>query len=165
MNIEDTIGQIVERNEIIETINNYAFGIDLRDWDLFRSVFTDEIEAHIGNPEAGPGITTADAWTERVRSALSGFKGTQHVFSNYRVNLDGDRASTIVYVQATHYLPNDQGDNHWTLAGYYNHELVRTDSGWKIRNYTENTLWTEGNTGLGALAAKEWQAAQAQSGS
>ena len=157
---EDNLQQLIDRQAIIDTIQSYAFGVDFRDWDLFRSVFTDEMEAHIGSPEAGPGVTTAEAWTERVRSGLSGYKGTQHFFSNFNINIDGGRASTIVYFQATHYLPNDQGDNHWTLAGYYNHDLVRTNAGWKIRNYTLNTVWTEGNYGLGALAAQQWQAAQ-----
>lgn len=155
--------EMLDRNAIIDTINNYAFGIDLHNWDLFRSIFTDEIEVHIGSPEDGPGIVTADAWTEIVRNGLSGYKGTHHFFSNFRINLDGDQASTIVYFQATHFLPNDQGDNLRTLAGYYNHDLVRTDAGWKIRNYTLNTVWTEGNQALGTLAAEQWQASQARS--
>jgi hypothetical protein len=113
------------------------------------------MEAHIGSPEDGPGAVTADAWTDIVRKGLSGYKGTQHMFSNYRIDLDGDRARTIVYFQATHFLPNDQGDNHWTLAGYYSHDLVRTGAGWKIRSYTLNTVWTEGNRALGTLAAEQ----------
>jgi hypothetical protein len=156
--------EMIDRNAILDTINNYAFGVDLRDWGLFRSVFTDEIEADIRIGDSnGPGATTADAWTEIVRNGLSGYKGTHHMFSNFRINLDGDRASTIVYFQATHYLPNDQGDNHWTLAGYYNHDLVRTNLGWKIRKYTLNTVWTEGNRAVATLAAEQWQASQAQS--
>jgi len=147
--------ELTDRSAIMDTINNYAFGIDLRDWDLFRSIFTDDIEAHIGSPEDGPGTVTADAWTDIVRKGLSGYKGTQHMFSNYRIDLDGDRASTVVYFQATHFLPNDQGDNHWTLAGYYNHDLVRTSGGWKIKSYTLNTVWTEGNRALGTLAAEQ----------
>ena len=157
---EDHLQQFVDREAIIKTIQSYAFGVDFRDWDLFGSIFTDPFDVDLTSLGLkNPAIRVAE-WVDIVRSGLSGYKGTQHLLSNFRINLDDDRASTIVYFQATHYLPNDQGDNHNTLAGYYNHTLTRTAQGWKIRKLVLNVVWTEGNYGLGALAAQQWQAAQ-----
>jgi len=68
-----------------------------------------------------------------------------------QTTLDARNGTLFIY-------PVCDTDNHWTLAGYYNHDLVRTNGGWKIRNYTLNTVWTEGNNGLGALAAQQRQA-------
>lgn len=158
---EDGSQRIIDRNDIIDTINNYAFGVDLRDWDLYRSIFADEFEADLtslGAPE--PQLVKVDDWVARVRDGLSGYKGTQHIMSNHRVTVEGDEARTAVYFQATHYLPNDQGDNHWTIGGYYEHTLMRTAQGWKIRKLKLTVTWNEGNRGLQALAAQAWQAAQ-----
>lgn len=158
---DDDVQRIIDRDAIIDTINNYAFGVDLRDWELYRSIFTDEFEADLSSLSGSePQLVTADDWVAQVRSGLSGYRGTQHIMSNHRVSIAGDEAKTKVYFQATHYLPNDQGDSHWSIGGYYDHTLVRTPQGWKIRKLKLTVIWSEGNRGLQTLAAQAWQASQ-----
>jgi hypothetical protein len=55
-------------------------------------------------------------------------------------------------MQAQHYLPNDQGDNVYTLGGYYTNRLVRTPRGWRIWACRLTVTWATGNRYLFDLA-------------
>ena len=51
-------------------------------------------------------------------------------------------------------------DSRWTIVGYYNNKLLRTEQGWKIRKFNLTNLWNEGNLYLRALNAQGRQAAR-----
>ena len=99
---------LLDRAEISDVQLRYATGLDSRDWPLFRSCFTDEIETDFTSVFGGePRKVGADRWTEAARRSLSGLKATQHMITNHVITVAGDDATCIAYVQARHFLPND----------------------------------------------------------
>jgi len=148
-----TLQALLDRAAISDTVIRYATGIDMRDWAAYRSCFTDEVDIDFTSWMGGAPIRmAADDWVAMVRESLSGFAATQHISSNHVITLDGDEATCVSYVQAQHYLPNDQGDNGFMLGGYYTNRLVRSPDGWRIRACRITITWSTGNRHVFELA-------------
>ena len=160
---DDALQMLLDHQAISDTVIRYATGIDMRDWDAYRSCFTDEVDIDFTSFGGGePQTMRADQWVAGVRAGLSGFKATQHISTNHVITLDGDDATCVSYMQAQHYLPNDKGDSSLTLGGYYTNSLVRTGSGWRIRRCHLTVTWTTGNRHVFELARERYAAAQGE---
>ncbi len=128
----------------------YAFGIDTRDWDLYRRTFTDQISADFSSYNGGePAVLSADDWVAGVRASLAGLDATQHTMSNPLIDLsdDGESARCRMQMQAAHFL-NDWPEPEFTIGGYYDNQLVHTEDGWKISAVTLNVWWRRGDFAL-----------------
>lgn len=160
-----TLDDLVDRAEIVDVLMNYATGIDSRDWPRYRSVFADEIELDFSSWSGNPPSTLAgDDWVAGVRGTLSGFDGTQHMLTNPVVELDGDRATVTLYMNAHHYL-NIEGEHHLhSIGGYYTHRMVRTADGWRSAACKLTVTWEKGDRGLFGIAAERWAAKQDAAG-
>lgn len=147
--------ELKDKADIQDLIHRYATGIDLRDWDLFRSIFADEIEIDFSSYSGQPASKmSADDWVAQCRAMLPGLDATQHLFSNFVVDVNGDEAVATLYMQAEHFIANTDGDNSHTLGGYYTHNLKRGSDGWKIHKYALNVTWSRGNRHVYQLAAE-----------
>ncbi|MXW25077.1 MAG: nuclear transport factor 2 family protein [Dehalococcoidia bacterium] len=161
---DDALRTLLDRQAISDTVLRYATGIDMRDWEAYRSCFTDEVEIDFTSWSGGePSTMRGDDWTAGVRAGLSGLQATQHISTNHVITFaeGGDEATCVSYMQAQHYLPNDEGDNTLTLGGYYTNTLVRTEDGWRIRRCQLNVTWTTGNKHIFVLARERWAAMEA----
>jgi 3-phenylpropionate/cinnamic acid dioxygenase small subunit len=144
-----------DRSEILETIYCYATGVDTQDWQLYRSIFTDEIELDFSSWDGRPARRMpADGWLAAVKGLFPGLDASQHSMTNPRVTFDGDRAQCVMYVQAAHFLRNDEGDSEFTAGGYYTDQLVRTPSGWKLCGVKLTVTWSRGNKHVMTLARR-----------
>ena len=78
---------INDKFEIIDVMNNYAKGIDTKNYNLFRSIFDDSVEVNIiydpsfrsGEPVSFEGV---DARVQYVENAISEYRSTQHLLGN-----------------------------------------------------------------------------------
>lgn len=144
-----------DQQEIVRRVYEYAYGIDTRDWTLYRSIFADQVEmdfsAYHGNP---PARMPADAWVAGCRRVFEGLEATQHVMSNPLVDVDGSRGRCRMYMQAEHFLSNAQGGAEFALGGYYDDRLIRTEAGWRIEAVTLNVWWSRGNRHVMQLAVE-----------
>ncbi len=133
---------LFDRGQIAEVIHRYPVSIDSRDWKLFRSIFTDEIQVYLGRPNPAPAMRTvsADKFTEQVTGIISRFEVTQHFLTDYHVEVTGDNASCVSYMQARHFK---QGQPTWDMGGYYTYYLIRAGESWKIPKYTLTVTWEE----------------------
>ena len=142
-----------DHQEITKLMARFARGIDLRDWDMYRSVFTDDIEIDYTSYRAGNGGPfTADDWVRRGRMLFPGLAASQHFLSNLDITVDGDSGTVISYVRAEHVLPNTGGDAMFTIGGYYTDSLRRVDGEWKICKKQLTVLWNSGNPQILAMA-------------
>ncbi|WP_433273961.1 nuclear transport factor 2 family protein [Actinosynnema sp. CS-041913] len=141
---------LLDRAEIGDVQIRYAASTDSRDWELFRSCFTDEVEVDFSDGFGQP-VTrlAADDWVRGTAPRMESFQATQHMITNLRISFDGEnRATCVAYVRASHHLPNSTGDSDQTVYGYYTNHFERTPHGWRIARLKLTTLWMTGNFGI-----------------
>ncbi|MFN3257838.1 MAG: nuclear transport factor 2 family protein [Ilumatobacter sp.] len=148
---------------ITRAVHEFAYGIDTRDWALYRSIFADgPIDFDYSSYHGRPGSSMdADAWVANVRPLFDGLDATQHSMSNPLVDVDGDTARCRMYMQAAHFLWRDDllaetgsAESEFTIGGYYDDRLVRTASGWKLTAVTLTVFWRRGNAAIMSLATR-----------
>jgi pantothenate kinase len=137
---EKKLQTLLDRMEIIDVQTRYATGVDMRDRDLYRSCFTDELDLDMSSMGMGePTKISADLWADQAVSIVGGFQSTQHIITNHVITVDGDKATCVAYLQAQHFNP----DRMWTVGGYYTNTLVKTPEGWKISKLKLTGTWTQ----------------------
>ena len=144
---------LLDRAEISDVFHRYALGVDTRDWELFRSCFTDDVEADFTSIWPGLVVKGADEWVSRGKALIEGFDATQHIITNHTHDIRGDTAKCSSYLHAQHVCRTEMGSDENVLAGYYQYEMVRTDAGWKIKKYSLTVTWATGNHGVWKAAA------------
>ncbi len=82
---------------------------------------------------------SADKFTEQVTGVISRFAVTQHFLIDYHVEVNGNEAVCVSYMQSRHFK---EGQPTWDM-GDYTYHLVRTGDGWKIPKYTLTVTWDE----------------------
>ncbi|MEX0665975.1 MAG: nuclear transport factor 2 family protein [Acidimicrobiia bacterium] len=121
-----------DREQIHDVLVRYATGIDTKSWPLFRTCFTADVHADYGDTGVWDGV---DAITEYMTGAHEHMIATQHMMSNFVIDVDGDTASAASYVHVVLTLTEDP--LRWVEAvGHYADELVRAADGWRICNRT-----------------------------
>ena len=147
---------------IAETIYLYAIGIDTKDFDLYGSIFADQVNIDFSSYEGSSvpetTVLTRDQWVSRVRPLFTGLAATQHSMTNPVVNIDGDTASCRMYMQAHHVFEPEKEDSWFTIGGYYDDTLPRdaeSPSGWKLTGVKLTVLWRKGQESIMQLARSE----------
>lgn len=152
-----------ERIDVAETVYRFAYGIDRRDWDAYRSILVAppaeidfDYSSYHGRP---PARMDADAWVANITPLFSGLDATQHSMTNPLVEIDGDTARCRVSMQAAHFLRRDDlesetgsADPEFTIGGAYDDRLVRVDGHWRIDQVTLSVWWRRGNEAIMELA-------------
>ena len=153
--LEERIRRLEDRVAIEATVVTYARAIDLADWDLYRSIFTDPV--HIDFSEAGMPAADLprDAFVGFASAGLSGFDARQHLSPNHVIEFDDgdpDRVVCHSYMYAQHYIKDAEGGDFYLMRGSYTNHMLRTDAGWKIERLIQHISWLEGNLGLPEIA-------------
>lgn len=133
---------LYDRMEIIDTMNRYATSVDTRDWDLFLTCYTEEMNADMVSVGFdAPLDMPATAFREIIKQAVDPFDSTQHLLSNHVIDIDGESATCVSYLQAQHFSEDDTGAHTLLIGGYYANSLVRTPAGWRINKYKVVKTW------------------------
>jgi 3-phenylpropionate/cinnamic acid dioxygenase small subunit len=125
-----------DRTQIADVLIRYAAGIDRRDWQLFRSCWTDEIDADydtIGH------FSTVDEITDAMTDIHANMGPTYHRMSNLVIDVDGDRATARSYVHAVLMVTADDPNNWVDAIGHYDDVFIRTAEGWRISSRISRT--------------------------
>ncbi len=131
------IQEISDRLEIQSLLAKYARAVDTQDWDLWRSLFTDDavVDYSSAGAVAGPRDEVAD-WLEQALGALPMM---QHFISNIEADISGDTAQVRAMFYNPMQLPGM--DQLSFCGGYYHHTLIRTPAGWRSCALLEENAW------------------------
>jgi len=132
---------------VAECVYRYATGVDTRDWAMYRSLFTDEIEVDFSSygPGRPPVTMAADDWVAGLKPLFCRLATTQHMMSNPLVELEGDSAQITMYVRAHHVLDPEDPESYYTIGGYYRNRLVREHGNWKLVRVNLIVTWRLGH--------------------
>ena len=128
---------VADKLEIHELLARYARGVDEHDWDLYRSVFTED--AHIDYSSAGFVAGPRDEVAAALEQGFATIPWSQHYITNVEVELAGDEAHVRAMFYNPMQLPGMDGPSQ--CGGCYHHDLVRTPDGWKSRRLIEENRW------------------------
>ncbi len=139
-----------DETEIAALLYRYARAVDTKDWDLYRSVFTDD--ATIDYSSAGAIAGTRDVVADWLSVAFAAIPMSMHYITNVEVlesdggqerSDPGSRLGDTARVRAMFYNPMQlpRMTELSSCGGYYHHELVRAEDGWRSRNLREENVW------------------------
>ena len=115
------------KQEIAEVLVRYATAIDRRDWRLFRTCFTTDVDADYGDIGTWD---SADTLAEYMATTHAGMGHTLHRLSNLDISVDDKAATARTYVDVI--LMSLDGQTGINAAGFYDDDLRQTDEGWRI---------------------------------
>ena len=122
-------GRIGDEVEITSLIARYARAVDLRDWNLYRSVFTDDA----ANDYSAVGVTVTAL--DDVVGALAEMVAGQSMSMHYVMNVETEFGEDLARVQAmwlnAAVRKDDSGFSQH--GGRWHHDMVRTSDGWRSR--------------------------------
>jgi hypothetical protein len=99
------LAAIIAKEEIRELALLYCRGVDRKDFDLIRSLYTDDAtDAHGANF-----YPTPDAFVDALRAGLPKMPYTGHHICNHLISVDGDTSEGEIYALAYHTLPDGEG--------------------------------------------------------
>lgn len=128
---------VADKLEIQEQLARYARGVDTQDWDLWKSVFTED--AVVDYSQSGIPIGSRDEIAAILAGAFATIPWATHHITNVEIDLDGDRAAVRAMFFNPMQLPGVEGSS--STGGYYHHEFVRTPDGWKSEHLIEEPVW------------------------
>ncbi|KPI00430.1 hypothetical protein OK074_5863 [Actinobacteria bacterium OK074] len=133
------------RQDVADVLVRYATGVDRRDWDLFRSCFTDDCEADYGDIGSWHDADSFTAWMDRAHRRGG---RSLHRVTNETVTPHATGATARCYLDALVLTADEQAAVH--TVGYCDDELVHTADGWRIsrRRYTRVLSRIERDPGL-----------------
>ncbi|MEO6248273.1 MAG: nuclear transport factor 2 family protein [Sphingomicrobium sp.] len=119
------LGELLDRQDILDALTRFARGMDRFDRDDFLSAFHADAEVaagpFVGQPE--PLYAWAMAMHDHGQSA------THHILLNHSCDLVGDTAHTETYYL---FAARNRDDSNWLAGGRYIDRFERRDAKWKI---------------------------------
>lgn len=138
-----------DRSHIEEVRHQYGRALDQRDWALFTSLFTQEVEADFSAFGIPAGRVPRAAVVEAMKHAFrrEGMKSHQ-LYANFEIVVQGDAATAVSSLVGRHVLPGFEGGDGFTLHARYHDRLARTPQGWKLSATRLEVLFLEGNVAI-----------------
>jgi len=140
------------KEQIISTLQNVFTSADRRDWQKCRGSFVEKTFVDFSSLNGVPGaVISADELIKNWEGFLPRFKSTQHMVTNFEIEIHGEKADANFYGHAIHYLPHSKGGDLWGVYGVYTAVLTDTSAGWKISSITLKLKYQEGNKALPSI--------------
>ena len=138
-----------------DAVTSLFIATDQRDWQQVTNIFYNQVELDYASMNGNPATTlTPGQIVAAWKTILPGFEHTHHQIGNYITTIEGTKATFFCYGTATHFLPDEKGNN-WAVVGSYDFELIQLENkDWKITSIKFNYKYQEGNTSLPEKAMK-----------
>jgi hypothetical protein len=158
------------KQALIANYNQYAQGLDSKDWPLVRACFADEVLIDYGGisaPTGDPAVPRrADDWLKILQGVINGFDITRHTITNHRFSISDAQVSCCAYLSADHVifpnagLPIVQDQDVVTVVGEYTNYYAQINGLWKICKSELVVHWSKGNIALFTAATERVLAQQ-----
>lgn len=123
--------------DIARLLYTYARAVDTKDWELYRSVFTEDAHIDYAGSTIPPG--SRDQVAGILSQAFATIPWSMHYITNIEADIDGDTATVRAMFYNPMQLPGMAEMS--SCGGYYHHELIRTADGWRSRHLREDNVW------------------------
>lgn len=127
---------------ITQLLGAYVIAIDTRAPDLLTGCFTADATIDIGG--GMPPMSVQD-YIGMCRGSLTMFDATHHQLGLPAVKIEGNEAYSRCYLIAQHVKMALAPKAFLTIGAWYDDELTRTASGWRIRKRRGTSVWADGN--------------------
>ncbi len=135
----DALTRIVEERAIEQIYIRYCELIDSKDFDRLDEVFTDDTRGDysqaLGDGVVTEGLAMLIGAMHANLGARSSCGATHHNVTNFRITVEGaTSARARVHYIAAHCGTGAHQGADYTMWGEYDDRLVRTASGWRVRD-------------------------------
>jgi hypothetical protein len=130
--------ELADRYAVSQLVKVYALGVDMRNYELSRSVFTADAFA-----DGSAGAAQIDEYLPRIFDGVAVYQATQHNITNQHVKMNGDEALVWSYAIAVHKVHPGDTRPDMTLGVQYRDTCRRTADGWLIAHRKVDRFWTE----------------------
>ncbi len=145
----DPVSRLADEAAIAALRVTFGHALDMRDWAMMDAIFAPEVEADLssfGVPAAR--MARADLVSLFRHSFRHDHVRTFQAYSNFQVQVDGDRASMVSLLHGHHAGEGFEGGVTFDLRARYRDGLVRTPEGWRIEAVTLEVIAMRGNMAL-----------------
>jgi SnoaL-like domain len=133
MTNEEKLLELWEDKQVAKVMLRFGRALDLGDWAAYRSCFTEQVNIDFKRLTGQDEVrVSADLWTRFAEQILSPVR-RHHVYTNWDISVDGDKAYALVYMTA----------RHWKAAWF-----VRSGGHWLINRIKHDFQWTSGNNAM-----------------
>lgn len=102
MKLEKTLATLVDKEAIRELVLLYSRGVDRKDGQLLRTLYTADATDTHGDTFDGP----ADKYVDFLEQAFPFMRYSGHHVCNHLISVDGDDGEGEVYALAYHAIPD-----------------------------------------------------------
>ncbi len=142
---------LLDRELIRDVRYQFGWALDTRDWDLFTSLFTEEVDVDLpafGVPAGTmPRDTLVGLFQHAFRRSTEQMS-TQQLYGNMVVDLDGETANARTFLVGHHHVAGMAGGENVELRAVYLDRFVRTSDGWKIHGTALQVQSIVGNAAI-----------------
>ncbi len=124
------IQALSDQIDIGNLLTRYCRAVDSKDWDLYRSLLTDD--AHLDYSAAGLFVGGPDDAVDYLTGHQDSISVGMHYVTNVESQVDGDEAAVVAMWFNAVRLPGAEDISYF--HGRWHDEMVRTPSGWRIKN-------------------------------
>lgn len=148
MTNEEKLLELWEERQVMKAMLRFGRALDTGDWTAYRSCFTNPVNIDFRRLTGQSEVRVdADLWTRFAEQILSPVR-RHHVYSNWDIKVEGDRAYALVYMTARHWKSTDIGTSSNTQYGWYDVWFERHDGEWLMNRIKHDFQWVEGNGAL-----------------
>jgi ketosteroid isomerase-like protein len=132
--------------QIQELLSRYAQTLDGRDYPGIADCFTSDAVADY--PGFAAPLKGQEQILAHMRRALEPLAVTQHMYSNFIIDVDGDAAHLTCDILAQHVRGKGAAAETYLAGGKYTVDARRTATGWKMSHVAATSEWGIGDRSL-----------------
>lgn len=134
---------MTDRESAQQLMAVYARALDEKDYETIEQCFAHDASVQYTGFSAA--MNGREEITAHMKKALDPLSATQHMFTNFIIEVDGDAAKLYCDIIAQHVTGAGDDSEIYMAGGKYNVELRRRGEGWEFARLLANSVWGFGN--------------------